>query len=194
MEIFESFIRDVFIPEIQKRRRTFQLEGKRALLLVDGHSSRANPDLLKICRDADIDVMTLVAHASHMMQPLDRGVFLSFKTHLTGKSSYKAQKNLKKWRKELLLHAIVAMRTATTPFTVRRAFELSVIFPIDSSKCLNASFFPNLGNLPNLPTIPAKRPRAGFKISGRVLTSEAVIEELEQLKANKSQKKACPSS
>ena len=51
------------------------------LLLEDGHSSHITIDVIEKARANDVHLLCLPAHTSHILQPLDIGVFKSFKTH-----------------------------------------------------------------------------------------------------------------
>ena len=51
------------------------------LLIEDGHGSHITLDVIEISRRNDIHLLCLPAHTSHILQPLDIGVFKSFKTH-----------------------------------------------------------------------------------------------------------------
>ncbi len=42
-----------------------------AVLVADGHKSRYDPETLQVLRDADIDLLIIPAHSSHILQPLD---------------------------------------------------------------------------------------------------------------------------
>jgi len=44
------------------------------LLVVDGHNSRLNPDLLMHCLCEDVIVLNLPSHLTHLLQPNDAGV------------------------------------------------------------------------------------------------------------------------
>ena len=184
-EIFQDFIRKVFIPEIRRRRKAEDLQNSEGLLLVDGHSSRANPETMMLLQAENIGVLTFVSHAYHLMQPLDRGVFREFKTVLTqtkGSSSYKKQTE---WRREMLVHCIGAMRQATSPHIIKDSFRISGLLPVDRKQVLNETNFPNM-NLPQVvEEVTGRRPRAGFKISHRVLTSEESIAELQAVALSK---------
>jgi hypothetical protein len=176
--IFHWWITNVFIPHIERQRIALGLEGRWALLLVDGHSSRANPDMLAECRAAKIEVKTLVAHSSAMTQVLDRGVFRAFKTSLTSRKGNKSYKNGVEWRTEMLRHTLLAMREATSPGTVLEAWKESGCWPVNQSKAINLANFPELEVEPSDPSPPRKRRRGGFRISNRLMTSDEVIEEL----------------
>lgn len=177
-EIFHWWITEVFIPHIEKTRFVNGLQGRWALLLVDGHSSRANPAMLSECLQAKIMVKTLVAHSSSWTQTLDRGVFRAFKVSLTSRKGTKSFKNQVEWRTEMLRHTVLAMREATSPGTILEAWKESGCWPVDETRVINLRNFPGLNLEPQTISPPRKRARNGFKISNRLLTSEAVIAEL----------------
>ena len=49
------------------------------LLIQDGHSSHISLELIEVARKNDIHLLCLPAHTTHVLQPLDVGVFSSFK-------------------------------------------------------------------------------------------------------------------
>ena len=51
------------------------------LLLLDGHTSHYNPSFLKLAAEQGIIVFCLPPHTTHLLQPLDNGVFSSLKNH-----------------------------------------------------------------------------------------------------------------
>ena len=120
------YIETIFIPSVQSRRRQFELYDRWALLLVDWHSSRANPDLMQLCLESGIQVRSFVSHSSHMCQVLDRGIFRAFKTSITSMKSRKSYKKPVEWRREMMGHAVTAMRIAAAPGTVCRAWQESI--------------------------------------------------------------------
>ena len=50
------------------------------LLLLDGHNSHYNMDVITMARDNIVIIFTLVPHTTHKMQPLDAAVFGPFKS------------------------------------------------------------------------------------------------------------------
>jgi len=59
-----------------------QIPPKRpVLLLYDGHGSHISTDVIEYAHLHHIEIMCLPAHTSHLLQPLDVGVFKSLKTH-----------------------------------------------------------------------------------------------------------------
>lgn len=95
--IFEQYCLKCIIPKFEKQRLKIDRPEARGLLIVDGHSSRMNAELMDSFDANGIDVITLVPHTSHVSQPLDAIVFSVFKQYL--------HKNLRqciaKFRKEV---------------------------------------------------------------------------------------------
>ena len=50
------------------------------LLIFDGHSSHITIDVIEYARSNGLHLLCLPSHTSHILQPLDVGVFKSFKT------------------------------------------------------------------------------------------------------------------
>ena len=46
-------------------------KNKHAVLVADGHKSRYDVETLEILHNADIDLLIIPAHTSHILQPLD---------------------------------------------------------------------------------------------------------------------------
>jgi|SRR5436853_894068 len=53
--------------------------GEKRLLICDGHDSHISADFISHCIQNDIVLILLPPHASHLMQPLDVGVFAPLK-------------------------------------------------------------------------------------------------------------------
>ncbi|GFN99800.1 tigger transposable element-derived protein 6-like protein [Plakobranchus ocellatus] len=71
--IFYSWLRDVFIPATKSIKKPL-------LLLVDGHASHTSLiETSHICEKNGIILYCFVAHASHLIQPLDQAFFGSVK-------------------------------------------------------------------------------------------------------------------
>ena len=50
------------------------------LLIEDGHGSHITLDVIELARKNDMHLLCLPSHTSHILQPLDIGVFQSFKS------------------------------------------------------------------------------------------------------------------
>ena len=74
--IFSMWITDVLIPHINKRRANIE---QHALLICDVHVSHVNEDALEILRRHNIDLIIFPAHSTSKFQPLDVGIYASYK-------------------------------------------------------------------------------------------------------------------
>jgi hypothetical protein len=55
--------------------------GRQRLLVADGHGSHIQGDFIAYCMENKIDLLIMPAHCSHILQPLDVGVFTAFKLY-----------------------------------------------------------------------------------------------------------------
>jgi hypothetical protein len=67
---FNSFNQRVFIPSTSSRRK-----GRYRLLILDGYNSHLTPHFDQIYVENDIIPICMLAHLSHLLQPLDIGYF-----------------------------------------------------------------------------------------------------------------------
>src|SRR3989338_4491465 len=83
-EIFGQIVRKHLIPQFEESRRALgpSYEQQWGVLFVDGHTSREFPEVLEELASHKIDVISFVSHSSHILQPLDRLVFLCLKHEL----------------------------------------------------------------------------------------------------------------
>lgn len=70
-EIFEKWVSDVFLREIENFRRNMNAPDAKVILVVDNHTSRGNPVALRKLQNENIEVIGLVPHSSYFTQPLD---------------------------------------------------------------------------------------------------------------------------
>jgi hypothetical protein len=70
-ELAMIWLKEVYEPF--SRGRTS--EGETRLLILDGHASHITYDFCKYCEDHNIIVFCLPAHSTHLLQPLDVGLF-----------------------------------------------------------------------------------------------------------------------
>ena len=69
-------LQKVFEPESQKKAG-----NQPRLLIIDGHSSHITGDLIALCTQKNIDLLILPPHCSHLLQPLDVGVYRPLKRY-----------------------------------------------------------------------------------------------------------------
>lgn len=70
--LFRDFMETVFITQ------TAHLQ-KPVLLLVDGHVSHQSVEVSRLCQEHGIILYCLLAHTSHILQPLNDGIFRNMK-------------------------------------------------------------------------------------------------------------------
>ncbi|TKA64438.1 hypothetical protein B0A49_10136 [Cryomyces minteri] len=58
----------------------------RRLLVMDGHSSHITANVIALCMESAIDLLVLPPHCSHLLQPLDVGVFAPLKRALASET------------------------------------------------------------------------------------------------------------
>jgi hypothetical protein len=68
--LFTRWGRVVFFPSLEDRRRFVGHDGP-AVLLLDGVNTHCTPELMTECARRNVRVIPFVAHASHILQPLD---------------------------------------------------------------------------------------------------------------------------
>jgi hypothetical protein len=68
--LFELWTTTVFLPTIEQRLLDLAYDG-RVVLLIDGLGSHHTDRFLADCKTRQIDVLFLIPHASHQIQPLD---------------------------------------------------------------------------------------------------------------------------
>lgn len=147
----------------------------RGLLLIDGHASRINPTLWQTFKDNDIDVLTFVSHASHVLQPLDLCVFASFKSRLRGGMTALKTLTLGEKRAVVMKRAFDSLYHALSPVNVKSGFEKAGIWPLDRDIPLGHSAV-NLD--PNTPPIPIRKRKTMIALDGDTLTSDDAIERM----------------
>ena len=69
-ELGVKWLRECFDPETAKTQK-----GEYRMLLFDGHASHITNEAIQFCIKKKIIVLCLPPHSTHMLQPLDVGVF-----------------------------------------------------------------------------------------------------------------------
>ena len=72
-ELFEGWFTELFLP--------CAVSARPLLLLLDGHSTHYQPDVVRFAQEHDVIMLCLPPHTSHEMQPLDCDVFGPLKCH-----------------------------------------------------------------------------------------------------------------
>ena len=109
------------------------MSARPLLLLLDGHSSHFQPELIQYAKDHDIIVFCLPPHTTHESQPLDASVFRSLKQHWQDVSHTYMQSNpgklITKYNFSPLLNQ--AWSKTMTPSTICSGFGGCGVYPFN---------------------------------------------------------------
>jgi hypothetical protein len=72
--IFLSWLSDVFLPEVARRREALDYEGH-AVLIMDNCSAHTGLDVEEVCEAHGVIICPLPPHSSNQIQPLDLSTF-----------------------------------------------------------------------------------------------------------------------
>jgi hypothetical protein len=107
-------------------------DGKRRLLVIDGHSSHYTTRFLAFCISRKIDLALLPPHTSHVTQPLDIACFSPLKTAITSEIDAIFRNSVRRLlRVEWTSAYIRARARCFQPSTIETAFRKSGIYPLD---------------------------------------------------------------
>ena len=107
-------------------------DGKRRLLVIDGHSSHYTTRFLAFCISKKIDLALLPPHTSHVTQPLDIACFSPLKTAITSEIDAIFRNSVQRLlRVEWTSAYIRARARCFQPSTIESAFRKSGIYPLD---------------------------------------------------------------
>jgi len=109
------------------------------LLLLDGHSSHYNMDVITMARDNDVIIFTLVPHTTHEMQPLDTAVFGPFKTRWQEACHHYIQKNPGRVITKYTFNTIFseAWLNSLVPANIVSGFKTCGVYPFNPKAVLD---------------------------------------------------------
>ena len=105
------------------------------VLLFDSVSIHIDPDLFVKGKDKGIEMYRIVPNATHLMQPLDKGVFGPLKTkwHITCRKFTRENPGKCIGKENFAQKLTEAYLQFYRPLTVMNAFKSSGIYPVDST-------------------------------------------------------------
>jgi hypothetical protein len=178
-ETFETIVEKSILPDIERTRTAIGRPDAPALIVADGHCSRANLALVKKLAAKKIDLVILPSHTSHILQPLDLGPNGEFKRRLRSAPPYPSKTRLRAELPTFIRALLTAAHYALAPDIVMKSFITSGLLSPDleqvKKKCLLA--------LPA--SLPPRAAPSRFGISAKVLTDAAEIAEWEKEEARK---------
>jgi DDE superfamily endonuclease len=167
-KIYQEWLLQVFIPHVLQQREFLGDPSLRALLIIDGHSSRDDSVSTALCAQHGIDVIVLPAHSSSILQPLDLGVNGAFKTILSTHFKLQKDEDREAKRARLLAVSVMCLQSALTPLYICDGFSKTGIFPFSKEAPLKSELVIDPTDQLDL-SRPSKK-RRGPGISNRILT------------------------
>ena len=141
-----------FEPSTQKKAHS-----RYRLLVCDGHDSHITAKFVEYCMDHKIILMVLPPHTSHLLQPLDVGVFGSVKSALSNQCKRYTQAHVRRLQKAEWLTAYVKARpSAITKANIEAGWRGAGLWPINPQHAIR--------RLPQLPT-PSPPPQTTETLS-----------------------------
>jgi hypothetical protein len=168
-EIWNKWIAEIFIPEIQRRRKEQQLTNQRALLIVDAHSTRSSATAIALLQQYGVDLLVIPAHSSTILQPLDLTVNGIFKHYLGEHYAPQADEPKDCNRIRLLATSVLALEIALARLHITLGFARAGIWPFNKEAPLNSALVRH--PIHSIVVHPRTRGKRGPKIAGRLLTA-----------------------
>ena len=118
----------LLVPYVNEKRTT---PDQHALLICDTHVSSINEEALQTLKHTNIDMIISPAHSTSKYQPLDVGIYLSYKDNF--RRYYRGKGGLY----NLLFASINAFQYSLLPTKIQGAWEASHILDENINEYLN---------------------------------------------------------
>ena len=113
-------------------------KGRYRLLVLDGHSSHHTTQFEEFCRDHSIITLCMLAHSSHILQPLDVGCFSPLKTAYSRQVEGLMRLGVNHISKEEFLTAYLEAHKATfTTSNIQAGFAATRLVPYELERVLS---------------------------------------------------------
>ena len=124
-ELFTRWLCEALLPYIQVQRQLLSTQS-RAILIVDGCSVHLNNSIQQLAENHNINLVFLPPHSSHLLQPLDLGIFGVFKGVLA-----RMRVNKKRFSDQSIqvIKIIGALSRTASPLNIVSAFRAAGIVP-----------------------------------------------------------------
>jgi hypothetical protein len=111
--------------------------GRKRLLLCDGHDSHISAQFARFCMDHDIILFLLLPHSSHLLQPLDVSIFGPLKSAMSSQLSRLYATEVSRLQKaEWLEYYAKARSIAITSNNIRGGWRGAGLFPTNVNRIL----------------------------------------------------------
>ena len=144
-----------FVNWLSKYKQSLPCDIRRgkALVILDGHTSRENPLALALFRKANVEVIVLPSHSTHVLQMFDVGLAGPLKSFYAAKVKKCVKKctqdislmtNAAKYRRACIEAFLDAWQCACTPSNCFAAARETGIYPLDPNAVKQSIFVRNL--------------------------------------------------
>jgi len=121
-EIFLEWHRQCFIPHVRVVRDEMNLACS-AKLIMDGCRAHVTPEVSSLCSQNGIDPFLLPPHSSHLLQPLDNGIFSVQKTAYKNFQQGRSIPSTLTYQSRHVIRLIASLRRATDPIIIVHSFR-----------------------------------------------------------------------
>ena len=112
--------------------------GHTRLLVCDGHDSHISAEFVRYCYEHDIALLLLLPHSSHLIQPLDVGVFSPLKAAMRSTLSTIFRTGILRLQKpEWIQRYIKAREKAMTRRNIESGWRGAGLWPINPQRIIN---------------------------------------------------------
>lgn len=130
------WLEEVFIPQVKKRTTNGKI-----LLIMDGHGSHKTKKFRETCEENSIIPLYLPPHSTHLLQPLDLGIFgplkSEYKTKLKKLAGVLCDRPIR--QRFFIMKYAEARKEKLTSERIIRSWETAGLNPIDPDKVLKSS-------------------------------------------------------
>ncbi|KAA6376111.1 MAG: hypothetical protein EZS28_028362, partial [Streblomastix strix] len=127
---FEAQMLDYILPKNSEWRMK-NAASERSLLFLDSHASRMNKKLNRKAIEFKIDILTFPSHTTHLLQPLDCGIFSTLKQHLRRVFLIPVRWTALLYRQSIVNALISAHKAAIQNIIIRNYFKKASIHPVN---------------------------------------------------------------
>ena len=175
----------VLVTFVENHRKRYGFHATEPFLLFgDSHNSRENPETLKLLKDNNITFMTYPSHCTHVLQPLDIGIFGPFKKFFKIEKRKISKEKItfvgdqpchrSRQRVVTVLACLEALHMCCSVRKIEKAFQYAGLFPRDPEQTLKN---PRVNQDESIINISRKRKR--ISIDGKIIINNSLIKELE---------------
>lgn len=128
-------------------RKTLGVDKEnRHLLILDGHNSHVTLEVVTLAMNEGLDIITLPAHTSHALQPLDVSCFKPFKSAFRAiRDQWTLENKGRKVEKNVLCEwTSKALEKALSPKNIQSGFRKTGIWPLHK-EAVSKSLLPSEG-------------------------------------------------